>query len=138
MIRTQAEVHRQADGQLAVEAACKTSCQTCGVNKICGGSKRSMLLELSSEEASRWQEGEQLQVDIAEEELLRLTLLAYLLPCLLLVVFALMASPWGDLATALGSVVGLAVGVLLSSWMTRRRPPQVYFQSMKHQEPEHE
>ncbi|WP_114418392.1 SoxR reducing system RseC family protein [Marinospirillum perlucidum] len=128
MIPTQAEVIRDSNGKLAVQANCQTSCKSCGVKKVCGGSKRSMLMDFPSTEiAEDYFEGQQLQVELAEEELLRLTLLAYFLPCLFLVVLALVASPWGDLATALGGVAGLALGVLSSSWITRKRPPKVYF-----------
>ncbi|WP_404417667.1 SoxR reducing system RseC family protein [Marinospirillum sp.] len=125
MIRTEGEIVRDQQGQLVMQATCQDSCKSCGVNKVCGGSKRSLLLNLSSQQQKVYQEGQQLHVDVAEEELLRLTLLAYILPCLLLVVFALLASPLGDLATALGGIAGLSLGVLISSWRARRHPPQV-------------
>lgn len=127
MIRTEGEIIRDEQGQLAMQATCQVSCKSCGVNKICGGSRRSLLVNLNPQQQSLYQEGQQMNVDVAEEELLRLTLLAYFLPCLLLVMFALLASPLGDLATALGGILGLALGVLLSSWRARRHPPQVQF-----------
>ena len=130
MIRTQGEIIRNTTGQLAMQANCQTQCKSCGVQKVCGGSRRTMLLTLDEQQQSLYQEGQQIHADIAEDELLRVTLLAYILPCLLLVAVALAASPFGDLATALGAVIGLALGVCLSSLLARRRPPQIYLSTL--------
>lgn len=127
MIRTQGEILRSPQGELVMQATCQSACNSCCVSKVCGGSKRSLLLNLSEAQKKGYCEGQQLHVDIAEGELLRLTLLAYMLPCLLFLVFALLASAWGDLATALGGITGLALGVLVSSWRARKNPPQVHF-----------
>ncbi|SFX01377.1 SoxR reducing system RseC family protein [Marinospirillum alkaliphilum] len=126
MIRTEGEVIRNAQGELMMQATCQTQCKSCGVQKVCGGSRRSLMLSLDEEQQMRFEEGQRLHVDVAEEELLRVTLLAYTLPCLLLIGLALAASPFGDLATALGGALGLALGVCLSSLLARRRPPQVF------------
>jgi positive regulator of sigma E activity len=125
MIRTQGEILRDPSGRLILQASCRAACQGCGVRKVCGGSQRSLSMTLSSDQQQGIRDGQSLQMDIAEEELLRLTLLAYTLPCLLLILFALLASPWGDLAALLGSLLGLGLGVGLSTWRARRRPPEI-------------
>jgi len=127
MIRTQGTVLRDQQGRLAMQADCQAACKSCGVRKVCSGSARSMALSLTPAQAQIYEAGQQVHVDITEEELLRLTLLAYILPCLLLITFALLASPWGDMAALWASLVGLVLGVGLSSWRARRRPPQIQF-----------
>lgn len=131
MIRTQGEILRDHTGRLILQASCRAACQSCGVRKVCGGSQRSLAMTLSPDQQQGIRDGQSLQMDIAEEELLRLTLLAYLLPCLLLVLFALLASPWGDLAALAGSLVGLVLGVGLSTWKARRRPPEIQLTAMQ-------
>ncbi|KGK41255.1 hypothetical protein LH51_16345 [Nitrincola sp. A-D6] len=106
MLTTQGKVVRSADGHLAMQAECLESCKSCGVSKICSGSRRTQQLDLPSSQQT-WAEGQLVQADVEEGELLRIALLVYSLPCVFMLIAALLASPWGDLATAAGCLTGL-------------------------------
>lgn len=130
MLTTQGTIVRAKDGCLSVRADCLESCKTCGVQKLCSGSRRTQLLNLPdssqlSSEGTLWFEGQRVQTQMEEGELLRIALLVYSLPCLLMLFVALLASPWGNIATALGCVLGLTLGIVMSSQIARRKPPQV-------------
>ncbi|QEW05045.1 SoxR reducing system RseC family protein [Nitrincola iocasae] len=124
MLTTQGKIVRSEDGHLAMQADCLESCKTCGVNKICSGSRRTQLLSLPATQQI-WKEGQQIRADIEEGELLRIALLVYSLPCVFMLMAALLASPWGNLATAAGCLAGLASGQVISSLIALRKPPQV-------------
>ncbi|WP_417582268.1 SoxR reducing system RseC family protein [Nitrincola sp.] len=125
MLTTQGKIVRSADGLLAMQADCLESCKTCGVNKICSGSRRTQLLSLPAAQQT-WKEGQRVRADVEEGELLRIALLVYSLPCVTMLITALLASPWGNLATAIGCLTGLAGGLFISSQLAVRKPPQVH------------
>ena len=124
MLTTQGKIVRSEGGHLAMQADCLASCKTCGVNKLCAGSRRTQLLDLP-QSPQRWREGQLVQADVEEGELLRIALLVYSLPCVFMLMAALLASPWGNLATAAGSLAGLASGLIISSLIALHKPPQV-------------
>lgn len=132
MLHTQGQVIRNNQGQLMLQAECQEQCKSCGAKVLCSGSSRTLALTLDARQQQTHYEGQRLQLDLHEDELLRLTLLAYTLPCLLLLALALLASPFGDLATALGAILGLGLGIGISSLLIRRHPPQLVLSPLEH------
>lgn len=132
MLHTQGEVIRNDQGELVMQAECQEQCKSCGAQKICSGSSRTLALALDASQQQHYHEGQRLQMDLNEDELLRLTLLAYALPCILLLVLALLAAPFGDLATALGAILGLGLGIGISSLLIRRHPPRIVLSPLDH------
>ncbi|MFN3881850.1 MAG: SoxR reducing system RseC family protein [Nitrincola lacisaponensis] len=134
MLTTQGKIVRSETGHLAMQADCLVSCKTCGVNTLCAGSRRTQLLDLPHS-SQHWQEGQLVKADVEEGELLRIALLVYSLPCVLMLLAALLASPWGNLATATGCLAGLVTGLFISRLLTLRKPPQVHL-ALQHHHPD--
>ncbi len=125
MIRTQATAQRDAQGKPIYQACCHSACKSCDVNRVCGASRRTLALDAELMPQAQWQENAEVYLDIREEELLRLTLLAYFLPCLLVVGLAWAASPLGDFWSGAGALIGLISGLLLSHRLLQRKPPHI-------------
>ncbi len=133
MIRTEGTLIRKSDHGWAVQADCQASCKSCGVQKVCSGSQRQMVLDLeaisSGYAMSALQAGDSVSLDIREEELLRMTLLAYALPCFLLIVGAALGDSLGgsqgNLLAILGGMIGGVLGLAASRFLIRRHPPVV-------------
>lgn len=130
MLTTQGKIVRSDDGLLLMQADCLESCKACGVNKLCSGSRRTQLLSLPTSQHV-WVEGQRVQADIEEGELLRIALLVYSLPCVIMLITALLASPWGNFATAIACVIGLAIGIVISSQIALHKPPSVHLITQK-------
>ncbi|MBB1486469.1 SoxR reducing system RseC family protein [Oceanospirillum sediminis] len=75
-------------------------------------------------------EGQGVQIHIAEEELLRITLLAYCLPCVVMLVCACLGSLWGDIFAAILALAGLMAGVLFSRHLSLRSPPRLTLKTL--------
>lgn len=145
MIRTKGVLIQKPDLSWAVQADCQASCKSCGVQKVCSGSQRQMQLDLPGQPqllaaqttalpddhsaTTALQAGSPVQLDIAEEELLRMTLLAYALPCFLLIVGAAFGDPFGDLWALTGAALGSLLGLLLSRGILHRHPPEFRLQA---------
>lgn len=132
MLQTQGQVIRNNQGDLVMQAEYQEQCKSCGAKTLCSGNSRSLELTLDASQQQHYHEGQRLQLDLNENELLRLTLLAYALPCILLLVLALLAAPFGELATALGAILGLVLGIGISSLLIRRHPPQIVLSPLDH------
>lgn len=125
MLTSQGRIVRSDDGRLLMQAECLESCKACGVNRLCSGRRRTQLLSLPASEHV-WLEGQCVQAHIEEGELLRIALLVYSLPCIMMIITAVLASFWGNVATAIGCGVGLVMGILISRQIALHKPPRVH------------
>lgn len=129
MIATSARVIFAENGTAQVEPAAQSSCGSCQTRSSCGvsglgkyfsGNRKA--IEVSC--ATDIRAGDELQLTMSEGDLLKAGLLVYLLPSVLSLVGAAIASSsgWGDGAAVLGMLAGFATGFLLvksSGWVPR-------------------
>lgn len=117
-IETRARVVSTASGKVWVEAGSQQGCAACHAQSSCGvsglgkfSSRNKPPVALACDLAV--QPGDSLVLNIAESDLLRAGLLAYLLPALLSVLGALAATQFelGDAAAAAAMVAGFAAGL---------------------------
>ncbi len=118
MIETRTRVISISSGKVWVEASTEQGCAACHSQSTCGlsglgkyFSRGRAPVAVSCDLAV--QPGDSLVMNLAESDLLRAGLLAYLLPTLLSVLGAVVAtlSGFGDAAAALSMLAGFAVGL---------------------------
>jgi sigma-E factor negative regulatory protein RseC len=117
-IETRARVVSTASGKVWVEAGSQQGCAACQSQSSCGVSGLGKFLGRNKPPVAlacdlAVQPGDSLVLNIAESDLLRAGLLAYLLPALLSVLGALAATHFalGDAAAAAAMVAGFAAGL---------------------------
>lgn len=112
-------------GQVVLEPMQQDGCGGCGARAACGVSAlgkhfASQPRQMTLACAQAVQPGDELQLDMPESDLLKAGVLAYLLPSVLTIVGAALATPLGDGAAMLGALAGLLPGL----WLMRRWQPQ--------------
>lgn len=125
-IQTRARVVSTAPGTVWVEASSQQGCAACQSQSTCGVSglgkyfgRNKPPVALACDLAV--QPGERLVLNLAESDLLRAGLLAYLVPALLSVAGALAATTagLGDAAAAAAMVAGFATGLVVARVFAR-------------------
>lgn len=124
MIEQTATVLAVADGAALIEVPRQSSCKGCG--QVCGASLIAQLF--GNEGATRLRvtdhlgvaPGERVVIGIAEPLVLWASLIAYLLPPVVMIIAAAVAEGLGtgDLGALLGAVLGLALGLVLTGLIT--------------------
>lgn len=144
MIETRVRVISARHGMAWVEAteagacsACqsKTSCGISGLGRFFSNRRRPVAVSCSVDARP----GQELTLAVAEGDLLRAGLLAYLLPAGLAVAGAVLGDHLvhSDAAGILGALAGLAVGLLPARLAGRRSRPQISASSIALTQGEH-
>ncbi len=129
MISAPVRVISAADGKAQVESIGQSGCGACqsrascgisGLGKYFSGKRKAIEVACSA----NVRVGDELQLSLNESDLLKAGLLAYLLPCVLALVGAGIATAFGlgDAGAALGAANGMALGFQLgrfSGWTPR-------------------
>lgn len=121
MISAPVRVIAIADGRAQVEPTGQSGCGGCASRSVCGvsglakyfaGGRRPVEVQC----ASGVREGDELQLQMEEGDLLRAGMLAYLLPSLFAVGGAAVATlaGYGDAGAVLGALLGVTAGLLLA------------------------
>lgn len=132
MIEEQAQVVDIKEGKLLLQAQTKSACGSCAANKGCG---TSLLSKVVGRKFSQFQAdnnlgakvGDMVVVGIAEEALLKGSLVMYVVPVAGMLIFALLAeffipvSADKDLLIAVSAVTGLGLGSLAARWYFQRQ-----------------
>lgn len=125
MIDAAVRVVAVQDGRALVQATQQSGCGACSSREACGvsglgkyfsGSRKTIAVTCDANVKA----GDELQITLPESDLLKAGLLAYLLPTVLALVGAGIASGYGDVAAVAGAAGGVALGFLLgrvSGWM---------------------
>ena len=129
MLRESGRVVALDQDALWVETIQQSTCGSCIAQKGCGQSLLSRLgvkpvylrVLLEGRPAQNYRVNDVIQLGIADDVVVKGSLLAYLLPLLLMFVFALAAySTMGnELATILSAVVGFFLGAISVRWHAR-------------------
>lgn len=92
----------------------KSSCGVSGLGKYFSHNRKAIEVRCDSSVRA----GDELQLQMSEGDLLKAGMLAYLLPCVLALAGAGVASAagLGDVGAALGAANGMAAGFLLGRW----------------------
>jgi len=121
MIETRTRVISIASGKVWVEASTEQGCAACHSQSTCGLSGLGKFLNRGRAPVSvscdlPLEPGESLVLNMAESDLLRAGLLAYLLPTLLSVAGAIAATlaGFGDAAAAVSMLAGFAAGLAVA------------------------
>jgi len=125
MIEEQAQVIEVRGNQLILQAQTQSSCSSCAVNQSCGTSVLSKVVgkkftQLQAENTIGAKVGDTVIVGIAEDALLKGSLVMYVIPIIGMLVFALVADyllldmRLRDLVVAISGLTGLAFGSLLA------------------------
>jgi sigma-E factor negative regulatory protein RseC len=129
MIETSARVVSIGNGTVRVEPSSESGCGGCKSRSSCGVSglgkyfsNQRNAIEVKCD--ANTHAGDELQLSMSEGDLLKAGLLAYLLPCVLAIVFAGIAASrdWGDVGAVLGAGIGFVAGFLLArltGWVPR-------------------
>jgi sigma-E factor negative regulatory protein RseC len=137
MIEEQAQVVAIQDGQLVLQAQTQSACGSCAVNKGCG---TSVLAKVVGRKFTRFQVdnridaqvGDTVVVGIAEDALLKGSMMMYILPVMSMLIFAVVGDQMladhlpgddlsqRDLMVALAALIGFVSGALLSRWYFRQ------------------
>ncbi len=129
MIETSARVIFAENGTAQVEPTVQSSCGSCQTRSSCGVSGLGKYFSNNRKAiavhcATDIRAGDELQLTMSEGDLLKAGLLAYLLPSVLSLVGAGMASSsgLGDGGAVIGMLAGFAMGLLLvrvSGWVPK-------------------
>ncbi|GAB2182155.1 hypothetical protein DLREEDagrD3_23780 [Denitratisoma sp. agr-D3] len=112
MIQTQGRIIAIHDGKADVELAQTTACTSCNSKKSCSSSQDQGRTQVVSMEAPlHARAGDQVTVLVSTGGFHTGALLAYLLPSVTTLLGAMLLSPAGDAASALGLFGGLALGL---------------------------
>ena len=131
MIETTARVVSISNGTAQIDPTTASACSSCKTKSSCGVSglgkyfsNTRKSIEMSCDESIR--AGDELQLSMSESDLLKAGLLVYLLPVVLSLTGAGVASSlgFGDIGAVLGMVLGFIAG-LLSARMTGWAPKVV-------------
>lgn len=120
MITAPVRVVSVVDGVAMVEQTGPSGCGGCQSRSVCGvsvlgkyfsGARQPISVTCDSSVRA----GDTLELNMSEGELLKAGLMAYLLPCLLAITGAVIASyfGYGDAIGALGALTGLTLGLLM-------------------------
>ncbi len=120
MIETRVKVISRHDGELLVEATERSGCGGCGSRNVCGvsglakyfaGGRKPVALSCSEDVG----QGEELQLQMSEGDLLKAGLMAYLVPSVSAIAGAalLTLGGYGDGYAVLGALTGVLAGLLL-------------------------
>lgn len=126
MIKEDGQVIAVTEDHLWLQTTQKTTCDSCQGRHACGQrllqnlSERQGLLKvpLESEPAALVKQGDTVTIAIEESALLKATLLAYITPLVLLIVFAVVGQHLGG---ELLSIMGAALGLLLGALWVRKQ-----------------
>ncbi len=129
MIETSAKVVSIGNGMARVEPSSESGCGGCKSRSSCGVSglgkyfsNHRNAIEVKCD--ANVHAGDELQLSMSEGDLLKAGLLAYLLPCVLAIIFAGIAASLdlGDVGAVLGAGIGFVAGFLLvrlTGWVPR-------------------
>ena len=136
MIEEQAQVVEIKDDHLVLQVQTKSACGSCVAKAGCG---TSVLAKVVGRKFTRFQAannvkaevGDTVIVGIAEDALLKGSLMMYIVPIMGMLIFALLGDYFftdadyviehdRDVKIALSSIVGLFLGSLLSRWYFKR------------------
>ena len=133
MIEEQAQVVEIKDGQLVLQAQTQSSCGSCEASKGCG---TSLLAKVVGRKFTHFQVenninakvGDTVIVGIAEDALLKGSMMIYILPVFGMLLFAVLADyfflsseRYHDLIVAGCAVIGMFTGALISKWYFHRQ-----------------
>lgn len=133
MIEEQAQVIEIKGNRLLLQAQTQSACGSCSVNKGCG---TSLLAKVVGRKFTHFQAenninanvGDTVVVGIAEDALLKGSLMMYIFPVICMLFSALLAdyiliaaSQYRDLMIAAASMMGLVFGSLMSKWYFARQ-----------------
>ncbi len=129
MIETSARVVSSDKGTILIQPNNQSGCGGCGSRSVCGvsglgkyfsGNRKVIAVRCDAEVRP----GDELQLTMREEDMLKASLLAYLLPSVLAMAGAGIASAYGgsDVLAVLGAAAGVMVGLLIgriTGWVPR-------------------
>lgn len=133
MIEEQAQVVEIKNGRLVLQAQTQSSCGSCEASKGCG---TSLLAKVVGRKFTRFQTdnnidakvGDIVVVGIAEDALLKGSMMMYISPIFGMLFFAVLADYFlsvngqhRDLLIAGSAIVGLATGAVVSKWYFQRQ-----------------
>ncbi|KWW31642.1 MAG: positive regulator of sigma(E), RseC/MucC [bacterium P3] len=115
-------VLQATDGRLHIAIACHSACAHCETNKTCGfAESKEKEIEVECDDWRRYTAGDAVSVDIRESQGLLAVLIAYILPSVLgLAFFFATCRPWGELYSALGTIVFFGVYAAVLRLMRHR------------------
>jgi sigma-E factor negative regulatory protein RseC len=131
MIETSARVISSANGTVLVEASARTGCSSCHSRSACGISglgkyfsagRTAIAVQCDANVGA----GDELNLSMSEGDFLKAGLLAYLLPSVLTITGAGVATTlgFGDAGAVLGAGIGMAAGFMLArltAWVPQIR-----------------
>lgn len=119
-------VTKQEAGRVWVQTEAKTSCNSCQVNTSCGTgiiskafSERSFVTPMSN--TLNAEVGDQVEVGIQENLVVRASFWVYLLPLLLMIIFAFVGSGMFEQSKELVQIVSAVLGLIVGFWIARLR-----------------
>lgn len=120
MISSPVRVVSVVDGVAMVEQTGQSGCGSCQSRSVCGVSVLGKYFSngrapIAVSCASNVRAGDMLEMNMSETELLKAGVMAYLLPCLLAILGAGLATffKYPDVFAALGALAGLILGLLM-------------------------
>lgn len=132
MIEEQAQVVEIKGTKLILQAQTQSTCGSCAVNKSCGTSVLSKVVgrkftQFEAENTIGAEVGDTVIVGIAEDALLKGSMVMYAVPILGMLVLAVLAElllpelAARDLAIAVSGIMGLIFGSITSRWYFQRQ-----------------
>lgn len=127
MIEETGKVVAVEEGAVWVETIRQSACQSCSARAGCGHSALSKLgrkaVHLRASARQPYAVGDEVVIGVPESVVVTSSVLAYLMPLVIALVFALMADAGqaSDGMTAVASLLGLALGFVILRWHFRRR-----------------
>jgi len=133
MIEERAQVIAIKGNQLVLQAQTQSACGSCSASQGCGTSLLSKVIgrkftQFQAENIVNAVVGDTVIVGIAEDALLKGSLVMYVIPVFGMLVFALLAeyllvesTQSRDLMIALSALIGLVFGSFISRWYFQRR-----------------
>jgi len=123
MIETRVRVVRASGGTAWVEPTEQSGCGGCRAKSTCGIGGMSKVFRIGrapiAVDCGNTRPGEELVVSLSESDLVRASLFAYLLPAVLAIVGAAVLADFGDGISALGTVAGGLVGLVIARLLSR-------------------
>lgn len=123
MIEARVRVVSAGNGIAWVEPTEQSGCGGCQARSACGVGGLSKVLRIGRApipvDCGETHPGEELVVSLDEADLLKASLLAYLLPALLAIVGAALLADYGDLASVIAMLVGALGGLLIARLISR-------------------
>ncbi|WP_290647708.1 SoxR reducing system RseC family protein [Aquisalimonas sp.] len=125
MIETQAEVIDCRNGWARLRVQRQTACGRCHLQSGCGVGVLARVLpgaawEVALASATPLAPGQRVRIGVSEQGLVSAAALVYLLPLVMLLGGAALASPWGDAATIPAALVGLVAGLAVARRLAAR------------------